>query len=433
MSDIPYHPSLAAGPDAADTTRPERLGAGAVRAYFDATSPGIARLAFVGGLLSIVTLGIYRFWYITHLRRQLWRRSALAGTNFEYTGTVKEIFVGFLIMIAILLPIYFLAFLAQLQLGAISDIANVAFLLALFYFIGFATFRARRYRLTRTLWRGVRFGQTGSAAIYSLRNFGWMLAVSMSAGLAFPFFRASQERYRVNRTWFGDRAFTCKASGFALLLPWLLFYVAIFAPLALAVVNLLSIAPLAELGGYFDVFVDANGMPEPRLSPSAPPALISALVTIAFAVGWAVLAPILFWPVYRAREIRSFVGRTTLGATRFRSDFSAWSIYGAYLGFILLALVATAVVIGVTALIITSAGATGMSPVEITSLAAAYLVTIWLVGAIKTRFVTAKLWGRLVATTVVDGIEHLGDVGGRRDRASAVGDDFASSYDFGAV
>ena len=37
----------------------------------------------------------------------------------------------------------------------------------------FALFRARRYRLTRTIWRGVRFWMTGSGWNYAFRWLGW--------------------------------------------------------------------------------------------------------------------------------------------------------------------------------------------------------------------------------------------------------------------
>lgn len=48
-------------------------------------------------LLTIITLGIYRFWAKTRVRRYLWSHTSLFGDRFEYTGTGKELFLGFLI------------------------------------------------------------------------------------------------------------------------------------------------------------------------------------------------------------------------------------------------------------------------------------------------------------------------------------------------
>lgn len=54
-------------------------------------------LVIVNALLSIVTLGIYRFWARTRVRRYLWRNMQLLGEPFEYSGVGSELFVGFLI------------------------------------------------------------------------------------------------------------------------------------------------------------------------------------------------------------------------------------------------------------------------------------------------------------------------------------------------
>lgn len=409
---------------------PSAAASGAVRARWDATASGIGRLAFLGGLYSVLTLGIYRFWYATDLRRQLWRRSALDGTAFEYAGTVREIFVGFLVMLAILAPIYALAYVAQLVPGPVGGAAELGFLGALFFFVGFAGFRARRYRLTRTIWRGVRFGQTGSAAVYSLRNIAWTLAAVVTLGLAVPFARASQERYRVRHTWFGDRAFASTASGAALFLPWLALLLVVSAPLAVTLWRFFAVMPLDLLAALAE---EAEDFAE----------LLAYLELLGREVGaaaaWLVIGGLLLWPAYRARELRCFVGRAALGPTRFRSDFSAVSIYRAWLGFGLLAAVAL-VVVFVLAMVafwwsgtVDGVPAPEPRPAQIAVIIGGYLVGFWILGALKLRFVTAPLWGRLVASVVVDGVAHLDEVGARRDLAGAVGDDYAGGYDIGAV
>ena len=39
------------------------------------------------GALTVVTLGIYRFWARTRLRRYIWSSIMPGGDSFEYTGT----------------------------------------------------------------------------------------------------------------------------------------------------------------------------------------------------------------------------------------------------------------------------------------------------------------------------------------------------------
>ena len=58
-------------------------------------------IAATNVLLIIVTLGIYRFWAKARERRYLWSRTHFIDDQFEWTGTGKEMFVGFLFVVAI--------------------------------------------------------------------------------------------------------------------------------------------------------------------------------------------------------------------------------------------------------------------------------------------------------------------------------------------
>ena len=57
-------------------------------------------------LLIIVTLGIYRFWAAARQRRYLWSRTEVIGDRLEWSGTGKEMFIGFLVVIVVLLPFF---------------------------------------------------------------------------------------------------------------------------------------------------------------------------------------------------------------------------------------------------------------------------------------------------------------------------------------
>ena len=49
------------------------------------------RLLIRGAVLLMFTLGIYRFWLATDIRRFLWSNTELAGDSFEYSGTAREL------------------------------------------------------------------------------------------------------------------------------------------------------------------------------------------------------------------------------------------------------------------------------------------------------------------------------------------------------
>src|SRR5580700_8357240 len=131
--------------DASGTDAPGGVGTGTAR--FVGPAGRFWRLLIRGAVLLIVTLGIYRFWLTTDIRRFLWANTEISGDALEYLGTGLELLLGFLVAIAILVPIYAAFFLAALWLGAIGQVVSpVAF--ALLAVLGqFAVYRARRYRL----------------------------------------------------------------------------------------------------------------------------------------------------------------------------------------------------------------------------------------------------------------------------------------------
>jgi uncharacterized membrane protein YjgN (DUF898 family) len=157
-----------------------------------------------GAGLEFATLGFYRFWLTTDMRRHLWSNTQIDGDGAEYTGRGKELLIGFLVALAILVPIYLGYFLVGLEAERYKAFASIP-LVAFFYLFGqFAIFRARRYRLTRTVWRGVRFWMSGSGWIYALQASLWGLLMIVTLGLALPWRTAALERYKMRHSFYGD-------------------------------------------------------------------------------------------------------------------------------------------------------------------------------------------------------------------------------------
>ncbi|MEL6477125.1 MAG: DUF898 family protein [Pseudomonadota bacterium] len=184
-------------------------------------------------LWSILTLGIYRFWMITKLRRHYWGGITLRGDPLEYTGRPIEKLLGFLLAM-VFLAIY----LGLVQLGltfigfsVISDdetVANLALnlgLLATLPLIFFAQYRAMRYMLSRTRWRGIRFGLEPGAWGYMLRAMLYSLLTLFTAGLAYPYQHFKLAKYMTDRAWFGDRQFHQEGSWISLFASWIWIYI----------------------------------------------------------------------------------------------------------------------------------------------------------------------------------------------------------------
>lgn len=174
------------------------------RATFSGQRRDFRRLVMRGAALELVTVGFYRFWLATDMRRHLWSNTAVGGDAAEYTGTAKELLIGFLFALAILAPIYLVYFLIGLEAERLQAFASVPLGLFFFLFAQFAIYRARRYRLTRTVWRGVRCWMTGSGVSYAWRAGLWTLLSVLTLGLALPWARASLERYKMRHTSYGD-------------------------------------------------------------------------------------------------------------------------------------------------------------------------------------------------------------------------------------
>ncbi len=91
---------------------------GPAKARFTGAARAFRKLMIRGALLQVVTLGIYRFWLTTDARRFLWANTEIDGDSLEYTGTAIELFLGFLIAIALLVPVYVLFFVGTLDARA---------------------------------------------------------------------------------------------------------------------------------------------------------------------------------------------------------------------------------------------------------------------------------------------------------------------------
>ncbi|MET0444506.1 MAG: DUF898 family protein, partial [Pseudorhodoplanes sp.] len=162
------------------------------------------RIVLRGAVLLMVTLGLYRFWLATDIRRFLWANTEIDGRSFEYSGSAVELLRGFLIAIALILPVYTVFFITVLDFGAYGTLMTLGAILVLVFLSQYGIYLARRYRLTRTVFRGLRFHQTGSALHYSICAVWWWGWTLLTFGFAYPFTRAALERFKMHNTWYGD-------------------------------------------------------------------------------------------------------------------------------------------------------------------------------------------------------------------------------------
>lgn len=284
---------------------------------FSGRWPALFLLALKNTLLTWLTIGIYRFWAKTHLRRYFWNNTRLDGEALEYTGTVKELFIGFLIAVVLLGPLVGSAYLldALVLLENLRDDtgeAESATRIGVFNAVGLMItvflallaypilYRLWSYRVSRTSWRGVAFVQAGSMFRYGLMGIGWGLLSLVTLGLAYPWKQRALWAYRIKHMGFGSTRFTFTPAGAPPLVPWL------FVLLGPAVAALL----------YF--------------SATVLPSIVS--VDLLFSLTWVYVALALVsstaYVWYRTAEFRYVAASTSFGETTFTSHASAPRICG---------------------------------------------------------------------------------------------------------
>ncbi len=288
------------------------------------------RLLSRGAVLLVATLGIYRFWLNTDVRRYLWANTEVAGETLEYTGTPLELLLGFLVAVAILIPVYVGFFLAALDLGTLGQLSGVIAFFALGVLGQYAVFRARRYRLTRTIYRGLRFHQSGSAVLYAVRASLWWLLTALTLGLAFPFQTASLERYKMSHTFYGDLAGRFDGSGLRLFLRGLPMWVLVLAPIGLTigafveVIDWQALATAAESGGD-DVMAKIE---------SGNPQIADVFVFALLMLGTSVTFAAILYPAYQALMLRWWSSGLRFGPIEMTSKLRTMQFYGAYVRFV---------------------------------------------------------------------------------------------------
>lgn len=395
------------------------------------------RLLIRGALLLICTLGIYRFWLTTDIRRFLWGNTEIAGDHLEYTGTALELLVGFLIAIAILLPINILFFLAALDLGLIGKLSGVMAFTLLALLGQFAIYRARRYRLSRTVYRGVRFYQTGSAWAYAFYAVLWWALIALTFGLAYPWAQKSLERFKMRRTYYGDLPGYFEGSALALFLRGLPLWLLVIGPLLggiAAAAHAIDWPALAEA-------VNEGGSGLGARVEATNPGFGRAIIFFIGAAVWSALAAAVFYPAFQAMMLRWWTAGLRFGDVTVTSHLRTGQIYRAYFRFLLygilfaigFSLVAFAALGAVNALTAKFSSAEAEELIFISAAVVGYMIIALGYSTIYQATVKLALWRRGMEAAEISGIAALDRVKAAGRPTSALGEGLADALHLGGI
>jgi len=270
---------------------------------------GFLGLSLLNGLLRILTLGVYHFWGKTEVRQRIWSAVRIDGEPLEYRGTGGELFKGFLIVFAlVLLPLSIVGFLPVLLWG-VSFTSNFAIQAAIFLVIialgGFGMFRARRYRLSRTRWRGIRGGLSGRSTPFAWTYLWTTALIPLTLGWIIPWRAARLQRALFNETHFGDKAFTFTGRSGPLYVRYVLVWLSAI------------ILYFAAFTAIFTVYFAGLGGPPPPGGPLPSPSYAQIAAMIAIGLGaLLIFAMIRAW--YSSRMFNYFASETKYHGCGFR-------------------------------------------------------------------------------------------------------------------
>ncbi|MCB2137009.1 MAG: DUF898 family protein [Rhodobacteraceae bacterium] len=392
-------------------------------AHYTGARGALFSLALKTSVLTFLTLGIYRFWAKTRIRKYIWSSIQLAGDRLEYTGTGLEKFLGFLVAVVVLAVYLGLVQLILFFFGLHFVIepqtdAEIIMQLAVFYIsflalvplILFASYRARRYIMARTRFRGIRFGMDAAALGYVWRAIGHYLLTLVTLGVLLPRQTFWLEKYKTDRTHFGDVRFQQNGK-------WTALYGAMKGYLVFFVFAVI-------IGGITAMTTDRQ----------------------ALAVGLPITMIFLALSFYAAMiyyNVNSFRYLTTNKTAGGKIAFSAAPRTGRVIGILvvglliigLAAVVLFAILGGLGAMVVGGAMKAEMAPGigSLIMIAVLYLLTLAFFSALALVFISQPILAHFTDTTTVLNLSALDAVGQRAADKGADAEGFADALDVGAA
>ena len=389
---------------------------------FTGTRRELAGVLLRGYALMLPTIGMYRFWVTNWKRRFYWSHTEIDGDPLEYTGQALQLLIGFMLALLVFVPIYALFFYLSTQNSDITLVGYGGVAVVLWFLTGYAVYRARDFRLSRTLWRGVRFDQGGSAFNYAIRRFFWSILMIITLGIVYPWMTTSLWRYRWNNTWFGDRQFSFSGKARMLLGPYFLAYILV------AVIGGFGLGWSAAMGAF------TPGGPSDPLSVI--PGLVATLICGAFVL------------IYQSREMTRFWSSVHLGSVDLAVTIHARRLIGQYVlfGLALLGAYIVLAVGGVIVLFLVASdafsgpefdmavfldhlqGSVGM----VIAVVVGYLLILAAFNFMRELFIGLGFWKHVANSATITNVASLSGVRARGEDKTLAGEGLADALNVGA-
>ncbi len=178
---------------------------------FIGTGMGLFKIQLVNFILTIITLGLYYPWAKATKLQYIYSNTIFEEHPLAFTGTGNEMFKGFIKAI-LFLTVAYIIFFGILQMGGRS-IAFIFLYLFILSIIPLIIHGSYKYRMAKTVWKGIRFGYTGDRMeLFKLFLKGIFLTF-VTIGIYGAWFSMNLRKYVIEKIHIGDANFSYKGNG----------------------------------------------------------------------------------------------------------------------------------------------------------------------------------------------------------------------------
>lgn len=185
-----------------------------LRFNFLGTGSELFSIYIVNFLLIIATFGIYYFWGKAKIKRYMYSQSEFDGDRFTFHGTGNELFKGGMIAIGFLVIYSLVSEYVNKFISTTAGLIASSLIGFLFLFaVVSAIVLSRRYYLSRTTWRGIRFSFRGYIKDFTVLFFKGYFLSFITLGIYIPYFINNYQEFMISNSYFGNQNFRYKGKG----------------------------------------------------------------------------------------------------------------------------------------------------------------------------------------------------------------------------
>jgi uncharacterized membrane protein YjgN (DUF898 family) len=173
-----------------------------VKPQFTGSAAEYFRIWIVNLFFTLASLGVYSAWAKVRKKRYFYGATRLDGDSFDYFASPKAILYGRIIAVV---AFFLYAFAGELYPPAAYGFVGIAAVLAPVVVVRALGFNARN-----SAWRGLRFDFAAPAKDVARRYLGFLAALVLTAGLAYPWVIARYKSFIISHHALGTSGLHCE-------------------------------------------------------------------------------------------------------------------------------------------------------------------------------------------------------------------------------